>query len=587
MHCSTVVRRRRTPAVLASIAVLGASYGSIATAQAANQPPTISGAPATWVYVGSTYTFIPKAADPEGRTLVFSVANKPGWAGFDSRTGRLRGTPSGVGYWTSIQLRVSDGVTTASLPAFAIRATSRSNVAPTISGSPSTTASVGVAYSFQPTARDSNGDPLVFSISNRPSWASFDTRTGRLSGTPSSSHVTTYSSISIRASDGGQTATLPTFSITVKGASTSNTAPVISGSPAASVAVGSAYRFQPTASDPDGDAVKFGISSKPVWATFSSTTGLLSGTPTSAHVGTYSNIIVAASDGKTGKALPAFSITVTATSANRAPIITGSPMTSVAAGQSYSFKPTASDADGNALGFTVQNRPTWATFSTSTGQLSGAPTTAHVGAYPSIVISVSDGKATTSLSAFTINVTAPANAAPVISGSPATSVKAGSAYSFRPAASDANGDALTFSIANRPSWATFSTSTGQLSGAPTSAQVGSYSNIVISVCDGEATSALGAFSIAVTDLSMGGAALSWTPPTQNTDGSTLTNLAGYRVFYGASASALTQSIQVANPGLTSYLVENLSPGTYYFAVRAYTSGGLESAISNVVSKAVQ
>lgn len=84
----------------------------------------------------------------------------------------------------------------------------------------------------------------------------------------------------------------------------------------------------------------------------------------------------------------------------------------------------------------------------------------------------------------------------------------------------------------------------------------------------------------------GTARLRWTPPTQNTDGSSLTNLAGYRIAYGTSSSALTQMIQVANPGLSSYTLSNLSPGTYYFAVRAYASSG-ESDPSNIASKTVQ
>lgn len=82
------------------------------------------------------------------------------------------------------------------------------------------------------------------------------------------------------------------------------------------------------------------------------------------------------------------------------------------------------------------------------------------------------------------------------------------------------------------------------------------------------------------------AVLSWTPPTQNTNGTALTNLAGYRIAYGTSATALTQTIQVANPGLSNYTMTNLSPGTYYFGIRAYTSGGTESELSNVVSKVV-
>ncbi len=89
------------------------------------------------------------------------------------------------------------------------------------------------------------------------------------------------------------------------------------------------------------------------------------------------------------------------------------------------------------------------------------------------------------------------------------------------------------------------------------------------------------------DVSNGGATLSWTPPTTNTDGTSLSNLAGYRISYGTSANALTQTVQMANPGVTTYSLSNLSPGTYYFAVRAYTSNGTESANSNVSSKNVQ
>ena len=85
----------------------------------------------------------------------------------------------------------------------------------------------------------------------------------------------------------------------------------------------------------------------------------------------------------------------------------------------------------------------------------------------------------------------------------------------------------------------------------------------------------------------GTASLTWIPPTQNTDGSSLSNLAGYRISYGSNRDELVQTIQIENSGTTSYTVEQLAPGTYYFAVRAYTSRGTESANSNVESKAVQ
>jgi hypothetical protein len=76
------------------------------------------------------------------------------------------------------------------------------------------------------------------------------------------------------------------------------------------------------------------------------------------------------------------------------------------------------------------------------------------------------------------------------------------------------------------------------------------------------------------------------PPTANTDGTALTNLAGYQIKYGTNSGALAQTIQVANPGLTTYVISNLSPGTYYFGTLAYTSTGTQSKLSSLVRKSI-
>ena len=91
-------------------------------------------------------------------------------------------------------------------------------------------------------------------------------------------------------------------------------------------------------------------------------------------------------------------------SGNTAPTVTGTPATNVTAGERYSFKPNATDGDGDALVFGVMNRPTWATFNTATGRLSGVPHNANAGMYRRIVISVSDGVASRVLPAFAITV---------------------------------------------------------------------------------------------------------------------------------------------------------------------------------------
>jgi len=81
----------------------------------------------------------------------------------------------------------------------------------------------------------------------------------------------------------------------------------------------------------------------------------------------------------------------------------------------------------------------------------------------------------------------------------------------------------------------------------------------------------------------GVATLDWMPPTENSDGSVLTNLAGYTVYYGTSPDNLSQSVKVTNPGLTAYAVTGLSSGTWYFAVTSYSADGVESTRTSTVS----
>ena len=177
------------------------------------------------------------------------------------------------------------------------------------------------------------------------------------------------------------------------------------------------------------------------------------------------------------------------------------------------------------------------------------------------------------------------NQAPTISGTPQGQVLTGSAYSFTPSSNDPNGDTLTFTITNKPSWATFSTTNGKLSGTPASGDVGTTSNIQIAVSDGTANASLAAFSIAVVATASGSASLSWTPPTQNTDNTTAT-LIGYRVYWGTSPGVYTQQVSINNPGTASYIVDQLTPATWYFVVTAVSAAG-ESAFSNMAQKVVQ
>ena len=205
-----------------------------------------------------------------------------------------------------------------------------------------------------------------------------------------------------------------------------------------------------------------------------------------------------------------------------------------------------------------------------------------------------------------------------ISGTPASTVAVAQSYSFQPGAKDTVNSRIKFYIYNKPVWAQFDPITGRLWGTPNRRDVGTYTDISIRLIDWYGYVSTPTFSITVVNGSVAStvpppvthpvpppvttppvthpapppvsstnnAVLDWTPPTENNDGTVLTNLAGYKVHYGTSPTQLTQVINLPNPGLASYVVENLGTGKWYFAVTSYATTGEESSQSGVVSASI-
>ncbi len=232
---------------------------------------------------------------------------------------------------------------------------------------------------------------------------------------------------------------------------------------------------------------------------------------------------------------------------------------------------------------------------------------------------IAGGRGLLAAAILALSFTTVTHASTSIYGTPTTSVAESRYYGFQAWATDTDRRAVTYTIVNKPSWATFDPHYGHLYGVPTAANVGTYKNIVIGASDGVTKTALPAFSITVTGTgsssgsgsaggsgsgSIGGtgstggtgsgggtttgsATVNWHPPTQNTNGTTITNLSGYTIVYGTNRSNLTSAVKLTNPGLTSYVVENLAAGTYYFGVEAYNGAGASSAVSSLVSKTIK
>jgi hypothetical protein len=181
--------------------------------------------------------------------------------------------------------------------------------------------------------------------------------------------------------------------------------------------------------------------------------------------------------------------TVTLSKPNSAPTISGSPTTSLRTNELFHFKPTVSDP-GDTFSFSIDGQPSWAQFSRSLGTLEGIPNAEAIGTYGPITITVTDsGGLRASLAPFTLNVALGENKSPFISGKPPAKIRATRLFSFIPSASDANGDAMTFSVLGQPAWTQFDTGRGRLYGTPGLSNIGVHGPVTL-----KATDTHGAFS---------------------------------------------------------------------------------------------
>ncbi len=351
------------------------------------------------------------------------------------------------------------------------------------------TVAEGQQLTFTITATDPDNDALSYSVSDLPEGATFNPTTRSFNWIPEfqSSENTRVVPVTFRVNDGvaedSEVVTINVINV--------NRAPVLSSIGSQTLTEGDIYNLVINATDPDGNSLTYAAADPlPSGAVFAPSTRSFSWIPGNDQAGTYS-VTFRVSD---GTATDSETVVFTVNSGNEAPVLDTIGGQTIAEGSLLTFVVTANDINGDSLSYSASDLPAGAEFDVDQQRFSWTPDYSQAGSF-SVTITVSDGTFSDS-EAFTITV-ANSNRPPVISGSPASSVMATTSYSFTPSASDPDGESLSFSISNKPDWASFSSTTGELSGVPGDGDIGNYSNITITASDGHDSQSLPPFNLDV------------------------------------------------------------------------------------------
>jgi PKD repeat protein len=390
--------------------------------------PAITSATTAGGTVGAAFSYQITASNSP---TSFGATGLPAGLSVNTSSGLISGTPTTAGTSTvTLSATNAGGTGTASL-------TVTINPAPpTITSATTASGKVGTAFSYQITASNS---PTSFGAAGLPAGLSVSSTTGLISGTPTAAGSST---VTLSATNAGGTGTA-SLTVTINPA-----APAITSATTASGTVGTSFSYQITATN---SPTSFGATGLPTGLSVSSTTGLISGTPTAAGSSTVT--LSATNAGGTGNA----TLTLTVNSSlPAAPVITSATTASGTVGTAFSYQIAATNSPTS---FGATGLPTGLSVNTSSGLISGTPTATGTS---SVTISATNAGGTGSATlTLTINPTTP-----VITSATSANGTVGTAFSYQIAATNSP---TSFGATGLPAGLSVSSTTGLISGTPTAA----------------------------------------------------------------------------------------------------------------------
>ncbi|BCN24301.1 SslE/AcfD family lipoprotein zinc metalloprotease [Vibrio alfacsensis] len=475
--------------------LLVVEYAEAPVTPPSNQIPNVLNIPTQFAKSDHEFSLRVAANDLDGDILTFALQDSPNWIAINPETGLITATPSAeqVGEHT-INVVVTDGKVDV-VKSFALNvALSMTPVdpdavqtAPFVYDIPTLNVKSNHQLAYRVKASDKNQDALTFELKSQPHWVKINPLSGLITAMPLDGHVGRHN-FTVEVTDGVFVVSKPVqLEVELAEVEDNRTAPVVEAIPELSVKANQPLNYRVKATDADGDTLSYSIAEQPGWIGIDPLLGLIVAEPQPSHVGRHV-FTLTVTDGVFDQ-VQSFTVDVAQADApdlpNLAPVIDEIDDISANAGQLTTYRVKASDEDGDVLTYSVESSRSWISIDARTGLLSFRPEVGHEGRYR-VAVNVDDGKETSSKSFILEVVSAPiSNVAPVIETIPAIEAAAGQQTTYRVKASDADGDALSFSLESAPAWITID-DIGLLSLVPTEDVLGEHTFTVV-VSDGYLT----------------------------------------------------------------------------------------------------
>ncbi|MBE9061400.1 putative Ig domain-containing protein [cf. Phormidesmis sp. LEGE 11477] len=371
------------------------------------------------------------------------------------------------------------------------------NQRPIITTTALTEGAEGETYRYDVDATDADtADQLSFSLRVAPEGMTVDEETGVIEWTPSGTDAGTHD-VQVMVSD-DKSRDIQLFTIDV--ADLLNVAPNIDSNPGTSAVIGKTYRYDVNASDPEGDALTYELTLAPNGMVIEPATGKIAWKPSAEQLGSY-DVIVKVHDGRGGIDLQAFTLAVETN--NEAPIITSPPALTAIINLPYEYRVRAQDADGEVVGYRLQNAPEGMTIDEATGVVRWMPAVEQLGSAVVEVIAI-DNRGAETQQQFTVGVVATAeNEISEVTSSPRTSIRVNTQYLYQIAAEDPNGDPLSYRVVEGPEGMAVDEE-GLVSWTPSVEQQG-VNTVQLEISDGRGGVVIQQFEVAVSNVSVNSA----------------------------------------------------------------------------------